>query len=284
MNSKSIDLRAKKSLGQNFLVNDKIIYQIINKVVEVSQGDVLNVTVLEIGPGTGALTKELLKAGFQVHAVEKDERAFSHLKNELLPNYANKLNLIEGDILKFDPNQISVKGKLICVGNIPYYITSDILMWMCQYRNLFSNAVFMVQNEVALRITAKTSTKNYSRLSVKLQLLYEIENFLFVPASSFVPKPKVDSAVVCFTPAQQSRFQTLEEEKKFENFCARLFSGRRKMIRKILEIELQRMNKEKFFSELRKLGIDETFRPDAISPQNTLSLFRFVYDQKFYSE
>lgn len=140
----------------------------------------------------------------------------------------------------------------------------------------------MLQNEVADRLQAKARTKEYSRLTVKMQLNFTVEKLFVVPASSFVPKPKVDSAIVKFIP-REFCFSSSEEEKSFETFCAVLFSARRKMLRRILSSQLQGLTElqaQEFWQKLGEFNVLQETRPDAIPPQEILQLYQVVQSSK----
>lgn len=182
-----MSFKTKKSLGQHFLTDNNIIAKILDSVKAV-EGD----RIIEIGPGTGALTKWLVKAHPDVHAIEVDERAIKVLRNEL-----SNLTIHQSDVLKVDWNElISKTGKTIIVGNLPYYITSPILFSVLESRNLFSEAIFMMQKEVAQRLVASPSTKAYGILSVQTQLMSSPELLFDVSPNSFSPPPKVMSSVL----------------------------------------------------------------------------------------
>jgi 16S rRNA (adenine1518-N6/adenine1519-N6)-dimethyltransferase len=194
----------KKSLGQHFLIDGNIIRKIVGSLTP-KEGD----TVIEIGPGTGALTASLHKLYPDMLAVEVDPRSIELLKKDI-PG----LNILHQDVLDVEwgkigeqKSEISERGeenreqktdnrKLSVIGNLPYYITSPILFHVLDYREYFREAVFMMQKEVAERLVAKPRTKDYGILSVQTQLLCRVELLFLVPPTVFVPPPKVDSAVV----------------------------------------------------------------------------------------
>jgi 16S rRNA (adenine1518-N6/adenine1519-N6)-dimethyltransferase len=279
-------LKAKKSLGQNFLSDDKIIQQIVSFVDNLCEHN--NRFVHEIGPGSGALTLPMLERGMKITAIEKDLRAYEGLvkATQSNPDFEKNFHIIESDILKWDPKDfVDSSQKPICVGNIPYYITSDILMWFCKHKNHYSHGIFMVQDEVADRLNAKKRTKDYGRLTVKMQLNFEIKKLLFVPAASFVPKPKVNSAVILLTPNDFS-FSSEHEEKSFERFTVTLFSARRKMLRRALAQRLDQLKEKKgegavaeFWKLANEIDVFEDTRPDAIGPVEILKLHRFFVSQ-----
>lgn len=189
----------KKSLGQHFLIDGNIIRKIVGSLTP-KEGD----TVIEIGPGTGALTASLHKLHPDMLAVEVDQRSIELLKKDI-PG----LNILHQDVLDVDWGGMMsgrmasapIKGAfdaplLSVIGNLPYYITSPILFHVLDHREYFREAVFMMQKEVAERLVAKPRTKDYGILSVQTQLLCRVELLFLVPPTVFVPPPKVDSAVV----------------------------------------------------------------------------------------
>ncbi|APJ04724.1 16S rRNA (adenine(1518)-N(6)/adenine(1519)-N(6))-dimethyltransferase RsmA [Silvanigrella aquatica] len=275
-------LQAKKSLGQNFLNDQHIIEKIatsINSLFYNGKPKYLH----EIGPGSGSLTQPLLNKGIQILALEKDQRAVDGLNETLVKNNENKIQVIQTDILKWSPqsdSHISKLNKCVCVGNLPYYISSDILFWFCKFQEYYTHGVFMLQNEVADRLNAKPGTKDYGRLTVRIQLFFDVQKLFEVPASCFVPKPKVDSAIVKLTPKNFS-FSSQDEDNAFGRFTAVLFSARRKMLRRALAAQLSDLEKKqegnigRFWKLANSLGVTEETRPDNISPQVILEFHKF---------
>jgi 16S rRNA (adenine1518-N6/adenine1519-N6)-dimethyltransferase len=182
-----LSFRTKKSLGQHFLTDNNIITKILNSV---EAGN--NARIIEIGPGTGALTQWLVQRFEDVHAIEVDQRAIKILV-ENLPD----LTIHAMDVLKanweelIDPNKQNV-----IIGNLPYYITSPILFSVLQFRHLFTEAIFMMQKEVAQRLVANPHSKEYGILSVQTQLMSSPEILFDVSPNSFSPPPKVMSSVI----------------------------------------------------------------------------------------
>lgn len=185
-----MSFKTKKSLGQHFLTDNNIIAKILDSI-QAEEGN----RIIEIGPGTGALTRWLVKSHKDVHAIEVDERAIRILKEEF-----PELIIHQNDVLKVDWNKlISETGKTILVGNLPYYITSPILFSVLESRPLFAEAIFMMQKEVAQRLVAHPHSKDYGILSVQTQLMCS-PNILFdVSPNSFSPPPKVMSSVIKLT-------------------------------------------------------------------------------------
>ena len=241
-------IKAKKSLGQNFLVDQNIINKIINIV------DIKDKIILEIGPGTGNLTLEILKKKpKKVILIEKDEKLIDLLKNRL-----NKdIELINKDVLKIDENNLN-NQILTVFGNLPYNISTEILSkWILNInpkKVWFSSLVLMFQKEVADRIISKYNTKNYGRLTILANWRLNIKKIMDIKPNSFQPKPKVESTVLFFEP--KNNFTKFKNAKNLEKITRIFFMHRRKMIKKPFN-QLFRDN-ENIASEL---GIDLNLRP-----------------------
>lgn len=277
-------LETRKNLGQNFLADQTILAQIVARAS--MHAEKSKKTCIEIGPGSGALTRKLLEAGWTVHALEKDARAVAGLAQTLGQEFAGKFSVIEADVLRSElPKQLAEQGLTpLCIGNIPYYITSDILFWFLNQQNNFSAAILMVQKEVADRLAANPGSKDYGRLTVRTQLSCHVDQVLIAPAKAFVPPPKVDSAVVELTPHEHSLLQAGESE-HFGRFTASLFSARRKMLRKTILHLAHEINGHEITNEVA-LGYEQTAeklwgvsfnqRPEELSPEVMLGLYRLI--------
>ncbi|NNM83635.1 ribosomal RNA small subunit methyltransferase A [Candidatus Parcubacteria bacterium] len=217
-------IRAKKSLGQNFLMHARIAERIA-KVTDLAEA-----VVCEIGPGTGILTQELLKVSKKVIAIEADKALFEklHLRfaNEIARNH---LELVYGDIRTFDISSLP-KGYAL-VANIPYYLTGDIFRKFLTSDNQPSTVVLLVQKEVAVRI-ARAERESILSLSVKAYGTPKLE--FLVPRGAFKPAPKVDSAVLSIRNISRKNFATREEEERFFIFLHAGFAHKRKFVRKNL--------------------------------------------------
>ena len=217
-------IKAKKSLGQNFLIDQDIIDKIIN-IVEIKDK-----SILEIGPGTGNLTKNILKKKpKKLIVIEKDNNLAESLKKKL----DNDIKIINDDVLKVDENNLDT-DVLTVFGNLPYNISTEILCnWILNIKNKnfwFDNLVLMFQKEVADRIIAKFNTKNYGRLSILSNWKLEIKKICDVQPSSFFPKPKIDSSVLLLKPKLD--FFPLNNPKNLEKLTRIFFMHRRKMLKK----------------------------------------------------
>ncbi len=207
-----------RRLGQHFLANQGILERIA-AVACPEPGE----TVVEIGPGKGALTTHLLARAERVIAIEIDTILVQYLRAKF--RNEPKLTLIEADILKTD---LAQWGRVTVTGNLPYYITSPILERTLSLGGQLARAVFLVQKEVAHRLTAHPGTRDYGFLSVQTQLLSAPELVFIVPASAFRPPPKVDSAVVSLLPRTQ---YPVPDPKRFLKFAGLCFRHKRKTIR-----------------------------------------------------
>jgi len=215
--------KAKKSLGQNFLIDQNVLEQIINTV------EIKDKEILEIGPGSGNLTSHILKKlPKKMYVIEKDND-LSSLLNE---KFNDKINIINDDILEISEDKIS-KEKLTVFGNLPYNISTEILSkWIINLNKKFwfNELVLMFQKEVADRIIAKSNTSNYGRLSILSNWKLNIKKVIDIKPESFSPRPKIDSSLLIFTP--KKNYFELTNPKNLEMITRVFFSQRRKMIKK----------------------------------------------------
>ena len=254
-------IKAKKSLGQNFLIDQNIIDKIID-IVEIKDK-----SVLEIGPGTGNLTKNILKKKpKRLLVVEKD----NDLVKFLYKNFDNQIKIINDDILKIDENSLDA-NILTVFGNLPYNISTEILCkWILNIKDKhfwFDQLVLMFQKEVADRIIAKFNTKNYGRLSILSNWKLEIEKICDIKPSSFYPKPKIDSSVLLLKP--KLNFFPLNDPKNLEKLTRIFFMHRRKMLKKPYNL-LFNGNPE----IANKLDIDLSLRPQNLDFETYYKLLK----------
>ena len=244
-------IRAKKSLGQNFLLDKNIINQILNCA------KIKDRNILEIGPGTGNLTNELIKQNpKKIFLVEKDEKLFDLLKEK----YSEKAIFINNDILKIDETKLSDK-KLTVFGNLPYNISTEILTkWILNLdkKIWFDKLILMFQKEVANRIIADFNTSNYGRLSIISNWKLDIKKICDIKPNSFFPKPKVESTLLFFTP--KKKFIKIKNPYNLEKVTRIFFNQRRKMLKKPFN-QLFNGNEE----ILSKLNIDLNLRPQNLN-------------------
>ena len=246
-------IKAKKSLGQNFLIDRNVLEQIVDTV------EIKNKEVLEIGPGSGNLTSHILKKSpKKVYVVEKD----NDLSLLLAEKFNDEINIINDDVLKIKENNIS-KEKLIVFGNLPYNISTEILSkWIVNLNKnfWFENLILMFQKEVADRIIAKHNTSNYGRLSILSNWKLNVKKILDIKPESFQPKPKIVSSLLFFTP--KKNFFELNEAKNLEMITRIFFNHRRKMIKKPFN---QIFRNAKDVSD--KFDIDLKLRPQNLQPE-----------------
>ena len=216
-------IRAKKSLGQNFLIDKNIIDTIINTV------SVTGNEILEVGPGTGNLTKEILKNNpSKIYLVEKD----TFLAKNLEKIIDKRVKIFNKDILRLDEHSLS-NNKIIVFGNLPYNISTEILStWIINLKNnyWFSDLILMFQKEVADRIIAKLNTSTYGRLSILSNWRLNINKICDISPQSFSPKPKIQSTLIHFTP--KKKFIEIKDPTNLEKITRIFFSHRRKMLKK----------------------------------------------------
>jgi len=244
----------RKSLGQNFIKDPRV----IEKIVEAA-GLSADDCVLEIGPGMGALTVALAEKAGKVIAIEKDERVITPLRN-LLEGYPNT-EVVRADCLKLDFRGFYTGKKLKAVSNLPYSISTPVLIKLLGDRAIFSSLVLMLQLEVGQRITARPGSRQYGSLSVLIQTYMDVKILFRVPPSAFWPKPKVDSVVLKFVPLPGPRVP-LSDERLHERVLRAAFSSRRKMLGNSLQSLLSREAAE---SALAACGIDRSRRAETLS-------------------
>ena len=240
-------IKAKKSLGQNFLV-DKNILKDITELVNIE-----NKTILEIGPGTGNLTSYILdKKPKKIYVVEKDNLLVIKLQEK----FKNKIIIINEDILKIDETLLS-EEKIIVFGNLPYNISTEILSkWILNIKNhfWFEYLILMFQKEVADRIIANFNTSEYGRLSILANWKLNVKKICDIKPESFSPKPKVNSSLLLFNP--KYKFYNIKDPKNLEKVTRIFFNHRRKMLKKPFN---QLFNGDPKI--LDKLNIDLNLRP-----------------------
>ena len=253
-----MNIKPKKSLGQNFLIDKDIITKIIGVA------NIENKEILEIGPGSGNLTEYIIKKDpKKFYVVEKDDDLSLILKEK----FKNSINIINDDILKVSEGKIS-KNKLTVFGNLPYNISTEILSrWIINLKTnfWFDKLILMFQKEVADRIIAKANTSNYGRLSILSNWKLEVEKIIDIKPQSFFPKPKIDSSLLVFYP--KKKFFKLKNPKNLEKITRIFFSQRRKMLKKPFN-QVFHGNVE----ILKKLDIDLNLRPQNLEPKKYYEL------------
>ena len=257
-------VKAKKSLGQNFLIDREV----LEKIVSIT--DITNKEVLEIGPGSGNLTTYILKKKpKKLYVVEKDDDLAILLKEK----FDTEIKIINDDILKVSESNIS-EQKLSVFGNLPYNISTEILSkWILNIGSnfWFDSLVLMFQKEVADRIISKFNNSNYGRLSILSSWKLNVKKILDIKPQSFSPRPKIDSSLLLFTPKEN--FFKLKDPKNLEKITRIFFSQRRKMLKKPFN---QVFDNGKEIAE--KFGIDLNLRPQNLEPEVYFKLVKEYED------
>ena len=257
-------IKAKKSLGQNFLIDREVLDQIV------STCDITNKEILEIGPGTGNLTTYILKKNpKKVYVVEKDDELATLLEEK----FDKEIKIINDDILKINEDEIS-EQKLTVFGNLPYNISTQILSkWIFNVdKNFwFENLVLMFQKEVADRIIAEFNNSNYGRLSILTNWKLNVKKIIDIKPQSFSPRPKIDSSLLLFTP--KKKFFKLKNAKNLEMITRVFFSQRRKMLKRPFN---QIFTNAKNIAE--KFNIDLNLRPQNLEPEMYFKLTKEYED------
>lgn len=261
--------RFTKSLGQNFLVDQNIVRDIV-KGAGVTKEDY----VIEIGPGVGTLTRELLKEAASVTAIELDDKLLPILKEEL-KDYEN-FHLIHGDATKVQLDAVYPGKEIKLVANLPYYVTTPIITKILNDKVAFSSLTIMIQKEVAERMDAAPGTKDYGSLSVLVQYYCDTKIVRNVPPESFMPRPKVDSTVIRLTKLEQPRAY-VEDEVLFFKIVRMVFTMRRKT----LSNNLKSMGYTREFIEevLEAAGIDLKARGETLSVEKFAELSNVIKER-----
>ena len=221
----SAGVRPAKRLGQNFLHDQNLARWIVEQA-QIGPGDF----VLEIGPGLGALTSEILKRGPRLLALEKDARLANFLREKFRDS---RFELCHCDALDFDTRILFAERNVKVIGNLPYYMASQLLLRFVNFPSHISLALFMLQDEMARRLSAKPGNADYGALTLQLQLHHHVEYLRKVPRTVFIPEPEVASAIVRFTSRDEKRIGIFDHQ-MFREIVKRGFSQRRKQLRKLL--------------------------------------------------
>lgn len=256
----AIDAFPKKRLSQNFLIDGNIVRKII-ETANIMEGD----TVLEIGPGPGALTEAILETGAHVIAVEKDSLFAEHLRR--FDPSANHLEIICDDILNVDLPKSSQQIKII--GNLPYHITTPILTkFLTSYSGSIASLTFMVQEEVAQRVVAPPRTGDYSSLTIFLNFYAEVKYAFKISRNCFYPAPTVESAIISLIPRETER--DIDAAKFFE-MTRKAFQMRRKTLKKSLK---ELYTEENILHALEINGLTAFSRPEELSLDQFIAFYK----------
>ncbi|MFR5875584.1 MAG: 16S rRNA (adenine(1518)-N(6)/adenine(1519)-N(6))-dimethyltransferase RsmA [Eubacterium sp.] len=264
-----------KALGQNFLIDSSV----CPAMAEMLNAD-KNTGVLEIGPGIGVLTKELCKTAGKVAAIEFDKRLFPVLE-ETLSEFDN-LKLIEGDVMKLNLNELIEKefkgfSSIKVCANLPYYITSPVVMRLLESNLPISEIEVMVQKEAAQRLCAQIGSRDAGAVSVAVNYYGNAQILFEVGRESFMPSPKVDSAVIKITLHNRPEFN-VSDEKKFFAVVKAAFAQRRKTLVNSLSNSLG-LSKNKITYALESLGLDSNIRAEKLEMEDFVNLSDLLYQQ-----
>ena len=260
----------KKSLGQNFLIDTNILQNIVSAADLTREK-----AAVEIGPGIGALTEQLARTAGKVMAIEIDRRLLPILAETLAP-YKN-VEIVHGDVLQFDLRSLLAEklagfDKISVVANLPYYVTTPILMKLLEERLPLEHIVVMIQKEVAERIAAKPGSKDYGSLSIAAQFYATTEIAMVVPAQVFVPRPNVDSAVIRLQVREKPAVE-VEDEEVFFRVVKSSFAQRRKtLLNNLMNGLFPKERKEEVIQMMQEIGIDPVRRGETLHMEEFASL------------
>lgn len=264
---KKYGINANKSLGQNFLIDDEVVSKIVESA-NISSEDL----VIEIGPGLGTLTNELLKKAKKVIAIELDERMIKILQDRF-SLYSN-IEIINQDVLKVDLNEIIKNEKQTngirsakIVANLPYYITTPIIMKLLEEKGDFESITVMIQKEVADRLCETPGGKLSGAITYTVYYYAEAKEVLKVPHTSFIPAPEVDSEVINLKIRKEPPVNVKNEEKLFKIIKYAFMQRRKTLINALSQCDLFR-SKEEINNILKELGISEKIRGEALTLQD----------------
>ncbi len=263
---KKYNISANKSLGQNFLIDDNVIQNIVESA-NITKEDL----VIEIGPGLGTLTARLLEKAKKVIAIELDNRMIKILNDRF--SLYEKFELINEDVLKVDLRTLISKNKaekIKVVANLPYYITTPIIMKLLEDKLEIESITVMVQKEVAKRLTAKPGDKLSGAITYSVNYYCEPEEVIIVPNLSFIPEPEVESEVIKLNLREKPPVEVENEELFFKLIKASFMQRRKTLINGITNSGL--MGKEECKELLRKVGLDEKVRGENLNMQDFANL------------
>lgn len=256
----------RKSLGQHFLTDRRILARIADALA--LRG---TETVLEVGPGRGSLTEELLPRCRRLVVIEYDRRLAALLRDRYAAE--PRLTVVEGDVLETDLAAAAGTDDFVLVGNVPYYITTPILFHALQPPRP-RRAVYLVQREVAERAASAPGSKVYGALSVNVQAVATVTSLFRVPPGAFQPPPKVESAVIRIEPRAEPLI-TPAEEKPFRRLVTDAFGMRRKQLGRVMR-SIYSLGGDEAEALVRSVGLDPTARPETLSPEEFVRILRAV--------
>lgn len=272
---KKYNISANKKLGQNFLIDDDIIQNIID-AAELKETDL----VIEIGPGLGTLTSKLLEKAGKVIAIELDEKMLKVLNDRF--SLYNNFILINNDVLKVDLNEIIEENleqlkSVKIVANLPYYITTPIIMKLLESKLKIETITVMVQKEVADRITATPGDKLSGAITYSVDYYAKAEEVVFVSKSCFMPSPEVDSAVIKLEIRKEPKVNVLNEEMFFKVIKASFMQRRKTLINGLMNSGIIK-DREKLNAILKEANIDSNIRGEKLTIEQFANLSNLIYE------
>lgn len=253
------DFRPLKRFGENYLIDGNVKDMIIAAAGVISED-----TVLEIGPGLGALTMDLAASWARLVAVEKDRKAFEMLTDLIGDEFPN-IRLVNGDILDFDLTKMADRGRIKVVGNLPYYITTPIIEYIIRNKDFIVSALLTVQREVANRLLAGPGTKDYSSISCFVRYHTDPEYIHTIKRGSFYPVPDVDSSLIRLRMRDTPPVDVSDEELFFRVVRGAFNQRRKSIVNSLSRKAVLDMPKEKLAPVLKGAGIDPSIRPESLS-------------------
>jgi len=261
-------LNFQKYFGQNFLIDNNI----INKIINIASGELSKEnTIIEIGPGKGALTEKLTRFGNNLILIEADKNLYSQLSNNKIYQSPH-IKIFNADAVNFDYSQLNLKLKnTIIVSNLPYSCASQILYKIVEISEFIKSCVFMVQKEMAERLIVKCTTKNYNGFTVFLQCFFQIKKMFDISPNCFNPKPKVISSVIKLTSYSDPLIKS-EDREVFNHFIHCAFANKRKTLVNSL-INNFSIDKSRLIPILNNMNISENARAEQLQLDEFLKLF-----------
>jgi len=270
------NLNPKKQLGQNFIIDPAFTEKIVKRA-----GILPEDIILEIGAGLGALTIPLARRARKVIAIEKDHQIIPILNTEVLVSGLTNISIIEKDILSVDLNALTedMGGEIVVMGNLPYNISSQILVQLIRSREGISRAILMFQKELAQRITADSGCKDYGRLTVMLRYCSDIRKLLDAKASLFFPKPKIDSEILELKFKKEIDHKAVDELFFFKVIKSG-FGNRRKTLKNALVASELNIDPDTAKRVLEKSGIDPIRRAETLTVEEFVRLSNTLIERK----
>jgi len=271
---KKYNVRPVKHLGQNFLIDSNVMRRIVDYLDPVREE-----TIIEIGPGLGALTRLILERGALVVGIERDPKLISALENELA-GFGHQLELVREDILKFSFQKKFKEKKVRVIGNLPYYLTSPLIFKLIEDRKSIDSAILMIQREVADRLLATPGSSQYGRITVGVRFFADVERVMNVSRRSFMPSPQIESTVILlkFRPETDIK-KTGIDPHFFLEVVKSGFSQRRKNILNCLDhAGLVQMKKNELSAFLAEIGIDPGKRAEELFLKDFINLCRKIQE------